>query len=357
VAFVEAPTMAQLWVTTYSPDSSNFDDVVMDAVQRVTHTLLGKTATLPNRSSSARARSEHAHAEFLAGMRALRRRTPQGIAEAIRFFEQAVELDSLHAEAKARLATALGLQLSYGYRSTLPAYASAARALELAEQAVALDPARGELVGYLAFVEYLMQAPLEKIRGDFERAMRSNASQAEVAGWHALTLLREGRSEEAVAEAQRALDLDPISSARQLTLALAALGAGRYGLAGLAAKSASEMEPELRRPRQVEGLALLLQHRPADCVALPLYPYLGVQAMCLRALGREREARALVDSLHRAADSEAGGGAVYSDALPAQELATWYAWSGDAEASLKYLRLAYARSPAAIDPRIIQSGV
>jgi eukaryotic-like serine/threonine-protein kinase len=356
VQFIEAPTMAQVWVAQYSPDTANFDTIVADVVSRVTHTLLPAAAKLPEHSPSARVRREGAHAEFLAGMQALRRRTPQGMGEAIRYFEQAVRLDSTHAEAKARLATALGLQVSYGYRSTLAPYAAAARALALAEGAVALEPARGELVGFLAFVEYLTLAPLDKVRADFERAMRSNASQAEVAGWHALTLLREGKSDEAVAEAQRALDLDPISSARHLTLALAALGAGRYGLAALEAKSAGEIEPELRRPRQVEALALVLQNRGGECVGMDLYPYLGVRAMCLHAAGREREARGLVDSLVRMAGRESGD-AVYADVLPAQELATWYAWIGNPEASLKFARMAFARSPAGIDPRIVQSGI
>jgi eukaryotic-like serine/threonine-protein kinase len=355
VQFIEAPTMAQVWVAPYSPDTANFDTIVADVVSRVTHTLLGATAKAPN-TASARARREGAHAEFLAGMQALRRRTPQGMAEAIRYFERAVRLDSMHAEAKARLATALGLQVSYGYRTTLAPYATAARALALAESAVALDPARGELAGFLAFVEYLTLAPLQKVRADFERAMRSNASQAEVAGWHALTLLREGKSDSAVAEAQRALDLDPISSARHLTLALAALGGGRYGLAALEAKSAGEIEPGLRRPRQVEALALLLQNRAAECLTLDLYPYLGVKAMCLRAAGKQRDAAMLVDSLLRMVARESGD-AVYSDVVPLQELATWYAWNGKPAESLRFVRLAFARSPAGIDPRIVQSGI
>jgi hypothetical protein len=48
---------------------------------------------------------------------------------------------------------------------------------------------------------------------------------------------------------------------------------------------------------------------------------------------------------------------VYSDVLPAQELATYYAWLGNAAESLKYLRLAFSRSPVGVDQRIVQSGV
>ena len=357
VQFIEAPTQAQLWVSPYSPDSTNFDVIVADVVSRVTHALLGPAARLPLQAHSARARREGAHEEFLAGKQALRRRTPEGVAEAIRAFEQAIQLDSTHADALGRLATALGLQLSYGYRTTMASYPTAARALALAERAMALDPSHGEPVGFRAYIEYLTLAPLDLVRADFEKAIGMRAAEADVAGWHALTLLREGKVEESLAESRRALELDPISSARHLTLALAALGARRYDLAGLEARRASETEPQLRRPRQVEALALLMQRRPAECVAMDLRPYLGVTAMCLREAGRSREALALVDSLKRAAASEGDADAVYSDVVPAQELATWYAWTGNAAECLRYLQLAFARSPVGIDLRIVQSGV
>ncbi|HEX7024604.1 MAG TPA: serine/threonine-protein kinase, partial [Gemmatimonadales bacterium] len=153
VQLIAASTQAQLWVTSYSPDSSNLEEIDTDVVSRVTHALLGQGPGLPAESHSARARREGAHAEFLAGQRALRRRTPEGVAEAIRFFESAVRLDSTHGEAVGRLATALALQLSYGYRTTNSSYATAARALALAERAIRLDPSRGDPVAFLAYIE------------------------------------------------------------------------------------------------------------------------------------------------------------------------------------------------------------
>ncbi len=356
VQFIEASSMAQLWAAPYTPDSASFDRVVSDVVARVTHSLLGPGANVPNTSTSARARREGAHSAFLAGKQALRRRTPEGIAEAIRFFELAVRNDSTHAEALGRLATALGLQLAYGYQTTIPAYATAARALSLAERAVRLAPDQGEPIGFLAYIEYLTFAPIDRVRADFERAIRMRAAEADVAGWHALMLLREGKTDQSLTLAQRALDLDPMSSPRHLNLALPALAVGKLALAGVEAHRAGELEPELRRPRQVEGLALLLQNRAAECVTMDLYPYLGVKAACLAATGRVREARVLVDSLHRVVESETGD-AVYGDVIAAQELATWYAWNGQVEPALEYVRLAFSVSPAGIDPRVLRSAV
>ena len=357
VQLVAAATQAQLWVASYTPDSTNFEDIDADVVSRVTHALLGAGATLPRESYASRARREGAHGEYLAGQRALRRRTPEGVAEAIRHFESAVDLDAGHAEAVGRLATALALQLSYGYRTRMPSYPTAARALALADQAIALDPARGDPVAFRAYIEYLAYAPLEKVRADFDRAIAMRPSEADVAGWHALMLLRQGEIDRSLQESQRALELDPLSSARHLTLALAALGARRYLAAADAARRTLETEPTLRRPRQVEALALLLQGHAAKCASMDLWPYLGVKALCLREVGREAEAAQLVDSLRRAADGPAEAGAVYSDVVLAQELATYYAWLGDGEQTLKFVRLAFERSPVGIDQRLIQSGL
>jgi TolB-like protein/tetratricopeptide (TPR) repeat protein len=357
VQFIEASSMAQLWTAPYTPDSVSFTHVVTDVVARVTHSLLGTEASLPSAPVSARARKEGAHSAFLAGKQALRRRTPEGVSEAIRFFEQAVRNDSSHAEALGRLATALGLQLAYGYQTVVPSYATAARALSLAERAQKLEPERGEPAGFLAYIEYLTLAPMAQVKNDFERAIRLRAAEADVAGWHALMLLREGKVEESLAQAQRALDLDPMSSARHLNLALPALAVGRYPLALLEARRAIDLEPELRRPRQVEGLALLLMGRAGECASMDLYPYLGVKAACLFASGRARDAKHLVDSLVHVMRTDPGTDVVYSEVIPAQELATWYAWRGDVPEALEYVRRAFAVSPTGVDPRVLQSAV
>lgn len=357
VQLIAAATQAQLWVASYAPDSTNFEDIDADVVSRVTHALLGTGATPPRDTYAARARREGAHGEYLAGQRALRRRTPEGVAEAIRHFESAVALDSSHAEAVGRLATAFALQLSYGYRTTMPSYPTAARALALAERAISLDPGRGDPVAFRAYIEYLAYAPFGTVRADFERAIAMRPAEADVAGWHALMLLRQGEIERSLQESQRALELDPLSSARHLSLALAALGARRYDRAADAARRSLETEPTLRRPRQVEGLALLLQGRAAECAPLDLWPYLGVKALCLREVGREAEATQLVDSLRRAAESPGETGSAYSAVVLAQELATYYAWLGDGEQTLKFVRLAFERSPVGIDQRLVQSGL
>jgi hypothetical protein len=63
-----------------------------------------------------------------------------------------------------------------------------------------------------------------------------------------------------------------------------------------------------------------------------------------------------VDSLHRIVESEIGD-AVFGEVIAAQELATWYAWNGELEPALQYVRMAFSASPAGIDPRVLRSAV
>jgi serine/threonine-protein kinase len=355
VRFIEVPTQKVIWRASYSLDTAKINQINLDVVARVNRAFPQLASQAPELVHQDKPGGEVAHLAYLAGQRALRRRTPEGVSDAIRFFEEAVGLDSRNAAAVGGLAQALALQLSYGYRSPRLGYATAARALSLADRAVKLDPEHGDPIAFRAFIEYLTFAPIGVVQDDFERATRKGVSNA--AGWHALLLLREGRIEAALQEAREAIDLDPLSSARHLTYAVVALGARRYDLAIKEAERAGEVDPQLRRPRQIEAIALLLSGETAACANLDLAPYYGVKAICLAALGQESEASALVDSLRSALAGGRNVKSPFSDLIPAQELAIYFAWLGNAAEALRYLQRAFAESPVGVDQRILQSGV
>jgi len=354
VRFIEVLTEKVVWTASYTLDAARFEEIDKDVIARINRAFPALAGGTPALVHPERSGSEAAHRAFLAGQRALRRRTPDGISESIGAFEEAVRLDPTNADAKGSLATALALQLSYGYRTGAASYPTAARALTLADQAVKLAPSRGDPIAYRAFIEYLAFAPVGLVDDDFDRATRKGVTEA--AGWHALLLLREGKTEAALQEARDAIELDPLSSARHLTYAVVALGARQYALAQKEAQRAGEVEPQLRRPRQIEAIARLLTGQVAACAAMDLAPYWGVKAMCLADAGQQKEARAIVDSLRRVVDA-GNSASPYSEGLPAQELAIYYAWNGDAAETLRYLGIAYARSPIGVDQRIVQSGV
>src|SRR6185503_4265871 len=166
IRLIEVPTQKVAWAASYMLDTTRFAEIEEDVVSRVSHSFLGRQSREPS-LVPARRGGESARLAYLAGQRALRRRTPEGVSESIRFFEEAVKLDSSSAAAVGGLAQALALQLSYGYRTSEPNYATAARALGRADRAVRLDPTRGDPVSFRAFIEYLAFAPNGVVRDDF----------------------------------------------------------------------------------------------------------------------------------------------------------------------------------------------
>ncbi|MGH7560798.1 MAG: protein kinase domain-containing protein [Gemmatimonadales bacterium] len=354
---VDARTDAVLWSEPYVVDTAGFDELHKDIVRKVSARLLGtdmRLVRLPSHYAAARRDAELAYRR---GLRAVNLRTPDSVAQAVRSFEEALALDTAHAPAAARLSSALALQLSYGYRTAEPAWDAAARALALAERALALDSSLSEAYVARGYLAYLVLAPPSVIRPDFERAMALRPTSSDLSTWNALLLQREGHAAAALAEARKAIDADPLSPARRIGLALAAIAMRRYDDAVREARKALELQPTLDRPRQVEAVALLLLGRAEECVRLDQGPHRGIRALCLRVVGRDADAQALVGELELAARAGGTEGEPFSEVVPAQELAYYFAGAGDPGRALRWLRAAYERSPAGVDTRLVESGL
>ena len=319
---VDVQTEAVLWSQPYALDSSSLATMHSDIARQVSGRLLGPDARLVRLAHGHAAEKTDAELAFRRGLRAVNLRTPDSVARAIQYFEEALRLDSAHAPAAARLSSAIGLQLSYGYRTPESEWNEAARALALAERAIALDSALPE--GYVArgYLGYIVLAPPSVIRPDFEKAIALRPASGDLSTWNALLLQREGHGTAGLAEARKAIDADPLSPARRMGYALAALAVRRYEEAVAEARRAIVLQPGLHRSVQVEGVALLLLGRSAECAALQYGPHLGIRALCLRAAGRADEAAVLVGALEARARGDAGRGDPYSDVVTAQELAS-----------------------------------
>jgi tetratricopeptide (TPR) repeat protein len=178
-----------------------------------------------------------------------------------------------------------------------------------------------------------------------------------VAAWYANLLIREGYYEQALEQAQRAVDLDPISPARRTGLAYEALRARDYDLAIDQARAAQTLEAGVMLPRYLRALALILSDRTEECLELDLGPHAGIRAICLHAQGRVEEAEAMADSLRAFIRAEERVDPDYTKVIPAGDLAAYLAWTGSPERALPWIRRAFALSPSGIDVRVLESGI
>jgi len=77
IRLIEVPTQKVAWAASYMLDTTRFAEIEEDVVSRVSHSFLGRQSREPS-LVPARRGGESARLAYLAGQRALRRRTPEG---------------------------------------------------------------------------------------------------------------------------------------------------------------------------------------------------------------------------------------------------------------------------------------
>jgi len=183
------------------------DEIALAIVENLKVTLLAG-----ERASVARGRTYNleAYDTYLRGRFEWNRMTPEGFARCHELFRDAVRLDPMLAPAYAQLADSM---TSPSWWADQPPAEALARAIPLAEQALALDPnlAHGHSVlGHSrAFFERDRAAGERSLRRAVEIAPNDALAQT----YLALFLMVKGCGEEAVSRARLALRLDPLSPA------------------------------------------------------------------------------------------------------------------------------------------------
>lgn len=356
VRLVEFPGNRTLWSDVYALGATTREEALEEMTNQVGAALLVDVPTL-GVAGDLRATESSGYVAYLAGSQLLNTRTRDGVMRAIETFRTAITLDSVLALAYAGLSSAYALSVTYRYQIGVDAYAASGLALRAADIAVELDSELAEAYAARGYISSVALAPAQLVGADFGRAMEIQPNAPNVAAWYANLLIREGYYDQALAEAQRAVDLDPLSPPRRTGLAYEALRARDYGLAIEQARIAQTLESEVMLPRSIHAQALLLSGRAEECLQMDLGPYDGIRAMCLYDLGRRDEAQVVVDSLRNAVLSGDGPDPRFTTVIPAGDLAAYFAWTGDPERALPWIHRAYALSPSGIDPRVLESGL
>lgn len=356
IQHIDATTDAHLWAR---PFIASFDDPVAaqeTIAEQVTQEVLAAIPGLAAAEQSSRV--DHGPGQQLhqLGTHWLARRTPGGLRRAIELLRGSITEDASYAPAWADLSSAYALSLTYRYDIGLDDYTTAGRALAAAERAIDLAPSLADGYSARGYIKAIVNAPFDEVADDFRRAARLRPNAPSVPSWSARVLAATGRHQEAFAAAARAVDLDPLSAGRHIAVAYLSLHLGRYDRAIESARVATTLEPELFLSRAIEGRALLLADRAADCAAIPLGPHAVLHATCLVAQDRRPEATMIVDSVTRAVEV-AGERSDFTNVVRYEDLAIYYAWQNDAAESLRWIERAYSASPTGIEVRMLESAL
>jgi TolB-like protein/DNA-binding winged helix-turn-helix (wHTH) protein len=225
---IRTATDRHIWAQAYDGDLKDVLSLQARVAEAITSQVkLNLTAEESGRLHRASAVDPEAFDFYLRGRYAWNERNVAGFREAIEYFDQAIEKDPTLALAYSGLADCHTLLALYGDGMT-----NMTAAQRAAEKALQLDGTLAEAHTSLAAVEILHGWDWQDAEREFHRAIELNPNYAQAHQWYGNLLLGpEGRHEEAIAELQRARELDPLSLIINADAGFAYFLAGRYDAA------------------------------------------------------------------------------------------------------------------------------
>ena len=325
---------AELWSNDYSLDRTNQMRAVEEISDEVSAALLGELPTLSVRGVS-RSTESPGYVSYLAGSRLLNSRTRDGVARSIDAFNAAIaqtapwrrRMRGCHRRTLWRSRIGTTSTLTVLQRPGWPYVPRKRRSPWILSWQPDLPPG-------VTFPAWRWRLPRRLWRISLG-PWSSSPTLPNVRAWYANLLVREGYYDQALAEAQRAVQLDPLSPARRTGLAFEALRAQDYDLAIREARTATSLGPEVILPRSIQALALLLSGRAEECFDLDLGPYAGIRAICLHDVGRIDRSAAIIDSLRTAIQGGDQAHTDFTDVIPAGDLAAYLAWTGSPDRAMQ----------------------
>jgi TolB-like protein/tetratricopeptide (TPR) repeat protein len=331
---VSAADGYHVWSKTFDRELTGVFAVQDEISSAVVEAL--KVRLMPGKEPRQRAASPEVYNEYLLGKQLFHRPTFENYRRAAAAYERALALDPDFAPAWAALAEAT-FSIADFAETSAAITEGFQRAMAAAEKAVALDPALADGYVVRGTLRSRIKWDWEGARVDFERALALNpASESHLA--YALVVLRPlERLSEAVTEAQKATDLDPLSAGAWEDLGLLYLTNGQLGAAQAALERSLRILPEQVFAAPFLAVTLLLEKRPSEALVWAeksseeVFRLLA-KAIVLNALGRAQEAHRLVEQMIERYSYSA-----------AYQIAEAYAWFGEQDRAFDWLKRAYAQ--------------
>ena len=134
---------------------------------------------------------------------------PESLNRALDDFTQSIVRDSNYAPAYVGLANCYNLLREY---TLMPATEAYPRAMAAAKRTIVLDDSLAEAHNSLAFVDFYWSWDAPGAEQEFQRAIALDPNSVVAHHWYATFLMALGRSQDALAEIEKARKLDPKSS-------------------------------------------------------------------------------------------------------------------------------------------------
>ena len=259
IELIHAPTERQLWANTYERDARE----AVRLQEQITLAVAGEisarlTAEGKLRLAGYSSKNERAYDAYLHGRYLWNKRGAEAITEAVSHFEQALREDPNFALAYSGLADCYtvgwGAKQNFGL------------AEEYARKAVALDPNLAEAHASLGFARQ-NQFRFTEVEAELKRAIELNPNYVWAYQFYTAYLLTVGRAQEALAQNDRALQLDPFSFPLNNMRGMVLLGLRKYDRVVEQVEATAQISPHAPNPGEALARLYWVERKVPDALA------------------------------------------------------------------------------------------
>jgi DNA-binding winged helix-turn-helix (wHTH) protein/TolB-like protein/Tfp pilus assembly protein PilF len=198
---IDLDNVAQLWGQQYDRKLSDIMIVQDDIARDIFENLRLKLNVEEKKQLEA-------YRLYLKGRNSWNKRTEAGLRQGIDFFQQAIDIDPNDAPAYAGLADCYNMLVVYGVSQPKDGFP---KAKDAAIKALEIDETLAEAHTSLAFIKFRWDRDRIETEREFQQAIKLKPAYAPAHQWYSSYLIALERSDEAIAEAKRTQEIEPLS--------------------------------------------------------------------------------------------------------------------------------------------------
>jgi TolB-like protein/Tfp pilus assembly protein PilF len=338
VQLIEAATDAHLWAKSYDRDLRDVLSLQEEVAQAIaTEIKVNLTPEERMTLASARPVNNEAHGLYLRGRFLWGKGTQEGLEKSVEYFQKAIEIDPNYAPAHAGLADAYG---QLWFLGDLPPAEGISKAKAAAAKALAINDKLADAHAALGWYLFAFDWDWSAAERELKLATHLNPSYSTAHRLYTEYLWSQGRFDEALSEAKRAVELDPLSLGPSSHIATTFYFARQYDRAIAQQRKTLELDPNFPYSHANIGESLDQEHMFTEAIAefrkalaLERNPkYLAWLGHAYAASGRRDDALQVLSELKATSNQRY---------VPSYDVALVYAGLGDEDQAIGWLNRAY----------------
>ena len=254
---IDLQSVAQLWGQHYDHKLSDVllvqDDISRDIFENLRLKL-----------NVEEKKQLEAYRLYLKGRNAWNKRTGDALLQAIDFFNQTIAIDPNNSAAYAGIADCYNMLVVYGRVEPKEGFP---KAKEAATKALEIDESSAEAHTSMAFIKFRWDWDRAATENEFQEAIKLKPAYAPAHQWYSSYLVAVERFDEAIAEAKRTEELEPLSFVASSHLGWIYYLSGQNDKAIEQCRKILELDPSSFPARRYLGLAYEAKGMYAEAIA------------------------------------------------------------------------------------------